>query len=300
MPASTLECRLLSACNSSYAINGSGVFTPPAPYFAAAGFTVAPMAVVGGPGNINASLVGASDDGIVIAFRGTLAANIHDLPSLLDWAQDFEAAPVAVIGMSGKVHSGFWRGLDTIWDSVLAAVKTILATGDKPVYVTGHSKGGGFAHLAAMRLRAAGIMPAEVYTYAAPRVGDAEFAAAYDQAISAFRYEYRDDIVPHLPPDPTFVAALKPFLGNRLESLPAFGYADVGTLRFIDWDNGVVGDSNLLRTRRILHLATLIVGLQFAEIASDHNDACGGGYMTQICPGVCPGANVQSTPSGGQ
>lgn len=289
MPAaSTLECRLLSACNCSYGINEKGVFTPPAPYFDAAGFTAAPTPIVGGPDKINAALVGTTGDGIVIAFRGTLVADIHDLPSLLDWAQNFEAAPIAVTSMPGEVHSGFWRGLDTIWDEVLATVKTILAAGNKPIYVTGHSKGGGLAQLAAMRFKVAEIMPAKVYTYAAPRVGDADFAAAYNKAISTFRYEYTDDIVPHLPPDLTFVTALRPFVGDRFESLPAYDYTSVGTLQFIDWEQQVVGDSKALQMRRLLHLSLLIVELQFAQIAADHSDSCGGGYMTQVCPGVCP------------
>ena len=108
-------------------------------------------------------------------------------------------------------------------------------------------------------------------------MGNAEFAAAYNQAISAFRYEYMDDIVPHLPPDLTFVTALKPFVGDRLEALPVFDYADVGTLRFINWDKQIVGDSNLLETKRLLHLVTLIIELKVGEIASDHNASCGGG-----------------------
>src|SRR5208282_1897537 len=144
MPAaSTIECRLLSACNCAYAIDDSGAFTPPAPHYEAAGFPAAgqpgaPTPLVGGPDNINAVLVGTNSDGIVIAFRGTLAADVHDLPSLLDWAQDFEAAPISVAGMPGEVHSGFWRGLDTIWDSVLAAVQAMLAAGGPmPVYITG-------------------------------------------------------------------------------------------------------------------------------------------------------------------
>jgi hypothetical protein len=298
MPAApTLECRLLSACNCAYAINEKGVFTPPAPYFETAGFTATPTVLAGGPDNINAGLVAASGDGVVIAFRGTLPPSIEDLESLLDWAEDFEAAMISVAGMPGKVHSGFWRGLDTIWDGVLAAVHTILAaSGEQPLHITGHSKGGGFAHLAAMRLKTAAITPAEVCTFAAPRVGDADFAAAYDQAISAFRYEYTDDIVPHLPPDLAFVTALEhlPFLGQQFESLPIFDYADVGTLRFIDWKNQVVGDSNSLKARRILHLATLIAEANFGQIAADHQAGCEGGYMTQVCPGVCPiaGANV--------
>jgi len=282
---------MLSACNCAYAIDANGVFTPPAPYFDAAGFLAPPTPVVGGQDNTNAGLVGTSGDGIVVAFRGTLSANIQNLPSLLDWMQDFEAVLISVDGIPGKVHSGFWRGLDTIWDGVLSAVKAILASGggNQPVYVTGHSKGGGFAHLAAMRFRTAGITPAEIYTYGAPRAGDADFAAAYDQALSAFRYEYMDDIVPHLPPKASFAAVLSqwPGIDERLRSLPVFDYADVGTLRFIDWDNQIVGDSGLLQSERFLHLATLIVRGQFGKFTADHNSSCGGGYMSQVCPGIC-------------
>lgn len=291
MPAPTLECRLLSACNCSYGIDGNGVFTAPAPHFDAAGFTAAPTPIVGGVDNINAALVGASGDGIVVAFRGTLVADVHDLPSLLDWAQDFEAALISVPGIPGEVHSGFWRGLDTIWQGVLTAVNACRATGgDMPVYITGHSKGGGFAHLAAMRLQAAGVKPAEVYTYGSPRVGNADFCAAYDQSISAYRYKYMDDIVPHLPLDPTVAAALEnlPFLGQQFRSLPVFDYANLGTLRFINWDDQIVGDSNMLQTERILHFATLVVRGQFSDFTADHSASCGGGYMTQVCPGVCP------------
>ncbi len=49
-----------------------------------------------------------------------------------------------------------------------------------------------------------------------------------------------------------------------------------------------MGDSDLLEAERIAHLGKLILDLKFGEIASDHSDCCGGGYMTQICPGVCP------------
>jgi hypothetical protein len=296
MAAATLECRLLSACNCAYAIDDQGVFTAPAPYFDAAGFTAVPAAIVGGQDNINAALVGANSDGIIIAFRGTLPPDVRNLPSLLDWAQDFEAGLTAITsieGIPGKVHSGFWRGLDTIWDGVLAAVKAAQAAGggSQRVYVTGHSKGGGFAHLAAMRLQAAEqITPTEVCTFASPRVGDADFATLYDQAISAFRYEYQDDIVPHLPLDITVATALKhsSFLSNQLESLPVFDYADVGTLRFIDRNNQIVGDSDQVKAERLASLALLIIRQKIDTIVSDHRAGCGGGYMTQVCPGTCP------------
>lgn len=293
--APTLECRLLSASGCAYAVDGGGSFTPPQPYYDAVGFKDAPTAIAGGPGKINACLVGENGDGIVVAFRGTLPADIHDLPSLMDWMdwmQNFDAVAVGVAGIPGKVHSGFWRGLDTLWDDVLAAVKKRKPTGGagRPLYITGHSKGGGLAHLAAMRFLAAGITPTEVFTFAAPRAGNGEFAAAYNQAVSAFRYEYRDDIVPHLPPDLQFVSALRnlPVLGERFREVPAFDYADVGTLRFIDWDNRIVGESELLKVRRLVHLAMLIVEGSFSQMGADHDHACGSGYLSQVCPGVCP------------
>jgi hypothetical protein len=65
--------------------------------------------------------------------------------------------------------------------------------------------------------------------------------------------------VPHLPPDLAFATALKPFLGNRCESLPVFDYANLGTLRFINWDNQIVGGSDLLEAQRIAHLGKLIL-----------------------------------------
>ena len=141
-----------------------------------------------------------------------------------------------------------------------------------------------------MRFRAEGITPTEVFTYAAPRVGDAAFANAYNAAISAFRYEYTDDIVPHLPPSPALVATLVhlPVLGQRFVGMPAWDYADVGTLCFINCDNQIVGDSELLVAERLTHLALLIVRLKFEQIAADHDHSCGGGYMSVVCPGTCP------------
>jgi hypothetical protein len=290
-PAPTLECRLLAACGCAYSIDDNGGFIPPQPYFDASGFQPAPKVIVGGPDNINACLVGQTGDGAVLAFRGTLPPDIHDLASLLDWMQDFDAVPISVAGMPGQVHAGFWRGLDTIWEQILAAVAQFRAGAgaNVPLYVTGHSKGGGLAHLAAMRFRAQGINPTEVFTYAAPRAGNPAFADAYNAAISAFRYEYTDDIVPHLPPSLMLVNALAhiPLLGQRFAGVPAWDYADVGTLRFINWANQIVGDSELLVAQRIAHLSLLIAEFKFNQIAGDHDHSCGAGYMSVVCPGTC-------------
>jgi Lipase (class 3) len=281
---------MLAACGCSYGIDEDGSFSALQPYFDASGLQTGPSVIAGGPDKVNACLVGQNADGVVIAFRGTLPPDLHDVASLLDWMQDFDAVPISVTGMPGRLHDGFWRSLDTIWNGVLAAVNQWRGSSGLPIYVTGHSKGGGLAHLAAMRLRANGLNPTEIYTYAAPRVGNGDFADAYNAAVSAFRYEYTEDIVPHLPPTAALVNALAhiPVIGERFASIPAWEYADVGTLRFIDWNNRVVGDSELLSAERVARLGLLIVQGRCSQIASDHDHTCGSGYMSVVCPGACP------------
>ena len=63
--------------------------------------------------------------------------------------------------------------------------------------------------LAALKLAnlgAAELKPASVVSFGAPRAGNPSFAAAYEAALGdrTWRFEYRDDLVPHLPPSPTF------------------------------------------------------------------------------------------------
>jgi hypothetical protein len=292
MPASNLECRLLSASGCAYGIDLSGGFTPQEPYFSAVGFQATPTAIVGGPDNINACLVGKNGDGVIVAFRGTLVPNINDLASLLDWMQDFDAVPKGVDGMPGKVHTGFWRGLETIWEGVMAAVQPLLTapSGKLPLYVTGHSKGGGLAQLAAIRFHLAGMSPQRVCTFASPRVGDQAFADEYDAAITGIRYEYTDDIVPHLPLSQSVLNSLLhlPVIGRRFAEFPVWDYVDAGTLSFINWDMQIVGDSEMLRAQRFAHLTLLLVQGKVQQIAADHDHSCGAGYMSQVCPGVCP------------
>jgi hypothetical protein len=156
----------------------------------------------------------------------------------------------------------------------------------KPVYVTGHSKGGPLANLAAMRLRAAlpKTTPVMVATFAGARPGDDAFAAGYNAAIPhGARYEYADDIVPHLPPSDEFVAMFKdvPQIGPTVQKL-TLGYASVGDLHFIDWSGNLVADTPLLRIDRFLHLAKLLATFGFATIVADHSIAIGSGYDTAI------------------
>jgi hypothetical protein len=292
MPTS-VECRLLCASVCAYSVESDGTLTPEQPYFDAAQFNPLPTAFVAGTDAINACLVATTVDGVVVAFRGTLPPSSPDHEQTIrDWMNDLNAELIQPTGVPGRVHEGFWNALDSFWQPVLAEAQRQMgqAGAGCNLFVTGHSKGGAMANLAAMRFKLErGITPT-VRTFAAAHPGDEDFAAAYDNFFdNSTRYEYADDIVPHMPPSLAFrnMFAAVPFAQPYVHRLD-LDYSYVGTLQFIDWDGVIQPDSPTLRFTRFEHLATQIVSGGFAHIASDHDSGCGGGYMSAICPqGVC-------------
>ena len=92
--------------------------------------------------------------------------------------------------VGGNVHRGFKTVLTGIWDTIAAALETV----KKPLYYTGHSLGGALATLAAS-LRP----PRAVYTFGAPRMGDAAFAETLAD-VPVFNVCNPRDIVTELPP----------------------------------------------------------------------------------------------------
>lgn len=273
----------------SYAVGSGKPPTDSQPYYDAPGFMAPPVTFQAGEDDINAALVGTNADGVIVAFRGTLPLNLHDLQTILDWLDDLNAEPTAIPGIPGKVHPGFWEAVTSVWDPVTTEIKRQRAAGGEPLplYITGHSKGGAMAHLAVLRLYVTeGIKPTAVCSFAGARPGNGEFASAYDSAIQATRYEYTDDIVPHLPPSTVFLDVMSaiPLIGNHFKGLTRYGYGSVGALQFINWSGQIVGDSLGLELERAGHLAKLIVEGQFEQIAADHTSSCGGGYLSHVCP----------------
>lgn len=290
--STSLECRLLCVSLTANSITNDGPIARQQPYFDAAQFADDPVGFVGGGDAINACLVGGTVDGVVLAFRGTSALDSPDhQQTVRDWINDMDAELVRGGGLPGLVHAGFWGSLDSLWGKLGPEVQRRLAQGgpSRQLYVTGHSKGGAMANLAAMRFLIERGLNAQVFTYAAPHVGDEDFATAYNEHIQGIRYEYANDIVPQLPPTVAFrqmfasVPFLKPYV-SRLD----LDYSAVGTLRYIRKSGAIVPDSTLLRFERFASLAELIVTDQFGEITGDHNGECGGGYMKAVCSGVCP------------
>lgn len=273
MPANlSLACELAKACNVTYyeALPGGATSCPS---YADIGFVDTPDIIESGV--INAALVGSTKSSVILAFRGTLTPATDNWQqfwdSALDWLNDAAAELITVPYTPGLVHQGFSSSLDGLWSSTLASLKKRLATG-LPLYVTGHSKGGALAALAAIRLlRAESITPTAVYTFAGARAGDISFAKNYATQITThWRYENTDDIVPHLPPT-LAVLGLLTAVEPRLKTLTSHEYRSVGTLQFINWNTQIVGQSILLDAERLTSFLELVAKEQIEQVAADHS-----------------------------
>ena len=122
--------------------------------------------------------------------------------SLSDRLRNLLIAPEHHDPLPGAVHSGFYFAVVSILDGVVAAVKS-LDPKSNAVYLTGHSKGGAMAAIAAYRRdrNIPEIRIARVVTFAAPKPGDAAFRDGYQNLIANhIRYESYGDLIPLLPP----------------------------------------------------------------------------------------------------
>ena len=266
--APTFYGRLACACNCAYGISSSdGTFTARQPYDNGVGWKGTPTPFSApeksqpyGP-RINACLVGLNDDGIIVAFRGTLPP-AWTVASLEDWWQDIvDSSPVAAAPLPGKVHEGFWDALQTIWDPVLGEIQSLHAADPSaPIYVTGHSKGGPLASIGgAYLLLKDGIQAREVVTFASPHPGNGDFVSGYPGSLPVTRFENYLDIVPFLPPTDTFFTVVDqylpgwlrdwfcdwfPSLCKSLENASVWNYQPLGVLNFVTSNGTVVNSPN--------------------------------------------------------
>jgi len=154
---------------------------------------------------------------VMVAFRGTQ-------PQLLkDWLTDGDTCMCG--GSFGRVHRGFQRGLDQVWDDVARTLNEFQDLGQS-LWFTGHSLGAALATLAVAKLR---VPPSDkpvygLYTYGQPRVGDRDFEQRFnaDFQARAFRFVNNNDIVTRVP--------------SRIA-----GFSHVGTFLYFD-RNGDVHD----------------------------------------------------------
>lgn len=194
------------------------------------------------------ALVGRVREGVVVAFRGSLPPFFNGGSDgwtvLLDWLNDALSVCIDTPDYGGGVHLGFAVSTGRLWEDVQerpgirATIQRLLDRGaadglSRPhLFLTGHSKGGALANLAAYR--AARLpewrdLPISVATIAAARAGNGDFARAYEaERIACLRYEMPADPVPHLPPGPATPGWVHALANKVAPGLAAADYHPVG------------------------------------------------------------------------
>lgn len=163
--ASTIDGRLLCASQCAYEIKPQ--------YFRPSAFRPATTAKRLTKG-VNSVIIGHTYDGICVAFRGTQSS------SPLDWLQNAALFLSNVENDSGKrrkrksikgkLHTGFYRGTKSLWKPLRGIIRDMIeesaANGWKQdVVLTGHSKGGAMASVAAVLMKTDPDLPDPSYVW---------------------------------------------------------------------------------------------------------------------------------------
>ena len=296
-----LNCTLLCASGAAYDINpATRQYTADPVFSKAVAYSATPTPI--SADTINACLVGQNANGIIIAFRGTLPPTEPD--SLMDWLQDLFVEPVAFKGLPGEVHEGFLGAVNAILPQVVSALSSLKPSATNPVYVTGHSKGGGMAPIAAYLIQqSVGIPIKQTVTFAAPKSGDQGFQTGYQSVFkNHIRYENYGDLVPLLPPADELIGLLSkaawfiPEIGAKLSKLiseaAGWDYMPVGAELFIESaSNNYLINTNEMTLEQVFDFTWNLgqnLGAWTTALANAHSIACGNGYMSGICPAsVC-------------
>jgi len=179
-------------------------------------------------------MVVTTDQAVLVIFRGTdklitptdgvLGAVIAEVGEWI--VTDANVLPLDSPpgGLPGKVHRGMKESLDVVRESL---ARYVLAQTGKPVWLAGHSLGGGHAQLMAADLKARGADVRGLYLFNSPHPGDAAFAASLDRVIGANRiqrFEYLDDPVAMLPPQ----SSVSRLMGGLDFTSPLGGFGRAG------------------------------------------------------------------------
>ncbi len=168
------------------------------------------------------ALIIFDDEKIILAFRGT------EPDSLRDWVTDAQVRKTA--GVYGRVHRGFSKALNYVWEDMEEEVEKLLDEKRRKIWITGHSLGAALATLAMARLNALGedIPLAGLYTFGQPRTGGKNFAKKFNSELKdiSYRVVNNNDVVTRVPPRD-------------------FGYSHIGQLEYIDSDGEIHSDGSL-------------------------------------------------------
>ena len=186
--------------------------------------------------------IAGDDEKIIIAFRGTSDRQ--------DWLTD--AATIqkswSSITNIGKVHSGFFQSLTSVWSVVIKHLKE-LQTNEQPVWITGHSLGGALAALAyaTLRLQEPKYDLAGAYTFGQPRVGDDILCNNFDADSKHrfFRVVNNNDIVPRVPSKVARTGvSLLTYAARAIHDVDA--YEHMGTQLYFDANGKLIHDATFM------------------------------------------------------
>ena len=209
---------------------------------------------------------------VILAMRGTLPPIPHDgadFITIKDWLNDFTALPD-----DEGFHSGFIRSWNHIKTNLQQEKAKAFLEGafrenaGKKFMVTGHSKAGALAIIAAIKIsKCQGWTmqePDGVYSFEGARPLTAEGAKPYiGKLLKLYRIEHKDDIVPLVPPGAWLKSRehhIPPVLAKVFLGIDNIAYdsSGLGTLYYIDRDNtmNLVTDEHAILSSRIQNIAS--------------------------------------------
>ena len=236
---------------------------------------------------IDLCYVAEREEDIILSFRGTLS---H---SILDWLNDANAIPITVQNIPGQLHKGFYDSVNRLRnvDSSLGGkldeiILQKMQETNKPLTITGYSKGAALAPIAAAVLKeivGIGKDKIRVFIFEPPRPGDEHFAKYFnDKFPSTIRYEYKNDIVPHLPPEKGFVKVIKqialekitePRIKEIVKAIMAYAKIDEWNYKAVGKNLFYVDSKNHIREYHEEYLEQALLGIRVAaliKLLKDH------------------------------
>ncbi|WP_245640107.1 lipase family protein [Paenibacillus dakarensis] len=198
---------------------------------------------------------------IIIAFRGTI--------STTDWISDLIASQKRFNFLLEDTLTH--RGFTDIYASARAGIFSSLSTmsQDKSLFITGHSLGAALATLCAADIAAnTPFISPSLYTYGSPRVGDPDFAYAFNKhVIKSYRFSNITDLVTYVPP----------IIYKLPKREQQYYYRHVQTLASMTFNNGSAS-------------ANHVIGSYFAQLAK--LQPLYSKTLSEENPGFCPVAEI--------
>tara|TARA_R110002096_G_scaffold206192_10_gene392413 strand:+ start:35333 stop:36256 length:924 start_codon:yes stop_codon:yes gene_type:complete len=155
------------------------------------------------PFSLNATqgMVLETEERFVLVIRGSKGKE--------DWKLNLQAKQRHIwFDVPGRIHTGFWRALNQIWDAVIIPLMALSKSSGKKIVISGHSLGGAIATLVAARIATKFDRESivSIYTFGQPRVGNAKFAKSMNEQFEGafFRFVNHRDIVTMIPPAPLY------------------------------------------------------------------------------------------------